>query len=126
MDITPRVAADRQMIDSYGEGRFTVSGVRHEGSVLVTPSRTLAWPVTAFDQASPESLDLLKDLEESVEILLLGSGQTQAFLPPSQRQAFKDRFGLVVDCMATGAACRTYNVLITEDRLVAAALIAVD
>ncbi len=126
MDITPRLAAGKQVIESYGDGHFTVSGLRHEGSVLVTPERTLTWPVTDFELATPESLDFLKELEEPVEILLLGSGDSQAFLPPSRRQAFKDRLGVVVDCMSSGAACRTYNVLITEDRLVAAALIAVD
>ncbi len=126
MDITPRLAAGRQVIESYGEGHFTVSGMRHQGSVLVTPEQTFAWPVSDVGLVTPESLDQLKGLDEAVEILLLGSGASQTFLSPSRRQAFKDRLGLVVECMATGAACRTYNVLITEDRRVAAALIAVD
>lgn len=126
MDITPRIAADRQIIESYGDGAFTVSGTRHQGSVVVTPERTFAWPVADFEAATPESLELLRGLAPGVELLLLGSGARQAFLPPARRQAFKDRLGLVVECMASGPACRTYNVLLTEERRVAAALIAVD
>jgi len=126
MDITPRIAPGRQVIESYGDGAFTVSGARHEGSVLVTPQRTLAWPVARFEEATPESLDLLKEADDGIELLLLGSGAQQAFLTPAHRQAIKERLGVVVECMASGPACRTYNVLMTEERRVAAALIAVD
>ncbi|GAB5469445.1 MAG: Mth938-like domain-containing protein [Rhodospirillales bacterium] len=126
MDVTPRVAEGRQLIESYGNGGFTVSGLRHQGSILVLPDRTLAWPVADFEAATPESLGLLRDLEEPVEVLLLGCGPQQLFLPPARRQAFKDVLGLVVECMASGPACRTYNILATEDRRVAAAVMAVD
>ncbi|MEO1193127.1 MAG: Mth938-like domain-containing protein [Pseudomonadota bacterium] len=126
MDITPRVAEGRQIVESYGEGGFAISGQRYSGSVLVLPDRVQGWPVTELAAATPESLAALADLEEPVEVLLLGCGEKQLFLPPSARQAFKDKLGLVVECMATGAACRTYNILVTEDRRAAAALIAVD
>lgn len=125
MDITPRPSEGRQLIESYGEGRFMVSGTRHQGSLVVTPELVVPWPVADFAEATPESLAFLTELEEKVELLLLGCGERQVFFKPSMRQAFKDRLGMVVECMASGPACRTYNVLVTEDRRVAAALIAV-
>ncbi len=125
VDITPSATAGRQMIESYGAGHFTVSGIRHQGSLVVTPEAVRPWSVEDFAAATPESLAFLTDLENPVELLLLGSGETQGFLRPALRQAFKERLGLVVECMASGAACRTYNVLASEDRRVAAALIAV-
>ncbi len=125
MDITPAPTAGRNVVESYGDGHFTISGARHQGSLVVTPERILPWPVNDFAAATPESLGLLAVLETPVELLLLGCGVEQAFLRPALRQIFKDRLGLVVECMASGAACRTYNVLVSEDRRVAAALIAV-
>lgn len=125
MDITPSAAAGRQIVESYGDGHFTISGTRHQGSLVVTPELVLPWPVAVFEAATPESLAFLTDLEVAVELLLIGSGETQTFLRPALRQAFKDRLGIAVECMASGAACRTYNVLASEDRRVAAALIAV-
>jgi uncharacterized protein len=58
-----------------------------------------------------------------VEVLLLGTGTRHEFVPPSLRRRLRDA-GIVIDTMDTGAACRTYNVLVAEDRRVAAALIA--
>ncbi len=125
MDITPNATAGRQIVESYGDGHFTISGTRHKGSLVVMPEAILPWPVVDFAAATPESLVFLRDLDVPVELLLLGSGETQVFLRPALRQAFKDRLGMTVECMASGAACRTYNVLASEDRRVAAALIAV-
>ncbi|MBC6405510.1 MAG: Mth938-like domain-containing protein [Rhodospirillales bacterium] len=126
MDIAPQTTPGRQVIESYGAGRFTVSGILYKGSSIVTPERVLAWPVTDFADATPESLAALTQLAEPVALLLLGSGAEQVFLRPALRQAFKDRLGLAVECMTSGAACRTYSVLMNEGRRVAAALIAVD
>ncbi len=59
-----------------------------------------------------------------VEILLLGCGRRMGILPPALRQGLRAS-GIVVDAMDTGAACRTYNVLLAEERRVAAALIGI-
>ena len=59
MDVTPPIPADRQLIQAYGEGHFRISNVVYEGSVLVLPERTLAWPVAAFAEATLASLDPL-------------------------------------------------------------------
>ncbi len=125
MDITPSPTEGRRLVEGYGDGHFIVSGTRYKGSLVVTPESVTPWPVTAFAEATPDSLGFLAEVEKPVELLLLGSGSAQAFLKPALRRAFKERLGVVVECMASGAACRTYNVLATEDRRVAAALIAV-
>jgi uncharacterized protein len=123
MDITPLIPAGRQLVEGYGDGGFTISGVRWSGSVLVLPMRTLAWPVAVWDDLSLASLAGLLG-EPAPDILLLGCGPKAGIVSRDIRAALKS-LGTVVEAMDTGAACRTYNVLLTEDRRVAAALIAV-
>jgi uncharacterized protein len=120
LDVTPLVPKDRQVIESYGAEGFRVSGVLHKGAILVLPQATCAWPVTAVDAISLESLAPV--LSAGAQILLLGCGRRMVSVPPGLRQALRGHH-LVVDAMDTGAACRTYNVLLAEDRRVAAALL---
>jgi len=121
MDVTPLIAADRQVIDSYGSGSFRVSGVAHEGAIIVCPDATLPWAVTRMEDVTAASLAPLV-ARGGVEILLVGCGRRAALLPKELRARLKDA-GIVADAMDTGAACRTYNVLLAEDRRVAAALL---
>jgi uncharacterized protein len=124
MDLTPSVPAGRQMIESYGGGRFRVSGRVHEGSIIVFPDRTLAWPVADLAQVTEESLAPVLAEREGIEVVLLGCGARLTQVPRALRRAFRES-GLPLEFMDTGAACRTYNVLAAEDRRVVAALIAV-
>ena len=123
MEVTPVIAVGRQQIQAYREGGFTVAGTRHAGSVLVMPGRTLAWPVDTLAAITVDSLAPITAAEPAVEILILGCGPKFALAPASLRDALRAH-GIVVEAMATPAACRTYNVLLAEDRRVAAALIA--
>jgi uncharacterized protein len=123
MDITPDIPEDRQVIEGYGDGRFRISGQDHEGSVLVFPDRTLAWPVTTMSALTLDSLAPVLAAEPAVEILLIGCGARLEQLPSSLRQALRDN-GIACDSMDTGAGCRTYNILLADSRRVAAALIA--
>jgi uncharacterized protein len=123
-DLSPRIPAGRQVIQSYGEGRFRIAGTDHAGSVLVFPDRTLAWPVIAMDGVNLDSLLEVTRPGVRVEVLLVGTGLRMALLPADLRAALRTH-GVVVDAMDTGAACRTFNVLLAEERRVAAALIAV-
>ncbi|WGF89681.1 Mth938-like domain-containing protein [Marinivivus vitaminiproducens] len=126
MEVTPLIAPERQLIQSYGEGGFKITGIRHEGSILVLPERTEAWPVADLGQAPPDSLGPILAHEPPVEILLIGAGGRFARLPRGLRDGLKARLPrLSIETMDTPAACRTYNVLLAEDRRVAAALIAV-
>jgi uncharacterized protein len=123
MEVTPVVAAGRQLIQAYREGGFTIAGIRHEGSVLVMPERTLRWPVDTMAAITVESMAPVTQSDPAVELLILGCGPKFALAPLSLRDALRAH-GIVVEAMATPAACRTYNVLLAEDRRVAAALIA--
>ncbi len=125
MDITPLVPEGLQLIQAYGDRRFRVSGVAHEGSLLIFPRRTLAWQVTRPEDITYELLMPVVEAGETVEVLLLGAGKAAYLLPNAVREPLRAK-GISVEIMDTGAACRTYNVLATEERLVAAALIAVE
>lgn len=124
MDVTPLIPTGRQVIERYGDGGFRISGTRYEGSVLVFPARTLEWAPARFEQVDLGSLQAVVDAAAAVDVLLLGCGPSIRPLAPALRQALKGA-GIVVEAMDTGGACRTYNVLLSEDRRIAAALIAV-
>jgi uncharacterized protein len=120
--IVPQIVTPgRQIIERYAAGGFRISGVVHRGPVLVFPEQTLAWAVRDAAALSVESLSAVAERGE-VQILLLGLGQEGGLVPQSLRAALRAR-GIVVEAMGTGAACRTFNVLIAEDRRVAAALL---
>jgi uncharacterized protein len=125
MDVTPLIPDGKQVIESYGERRFRISGTAHEGSVIVFPERTLAWSLEEISQLSVESLAPVVEAKDRVDVVLLGCGAKMTLIPGALRRELREA-GIVVEPMDTGAACRTFNVLMSEDRLVAAALIAVD
>ena len=122
MDITPLVPAGRQVIESYGDEGFWINGERYPGPVIVWPERVVPWAVSSIDAAAIESLEPLFAAEPRIEILLIGSGAAFAFAPAPLRAALGTR-GIAAESMDTGAACRTYNVLMAEDRRVAAAML---
>jgi uncharacterized protein len=125
MDVTPLIPQGRRVIERYGNGGFRVTGESYRGSILVLPDWAAAWPLTTIDQLDLASLEPVLAAEPPVEVLLIGCGPTMAFIDPALRAAARAR-GVALEPMDTGAACRTYNVLMAEDRRVAAALIAVD
>lgn len=123
LDITPVVPTGRQLIQGYGDGAFRIAGEAHHGSVLVFTEETQPWPVTEAAAITPDSLSDV--LAAKPGLLVIGCGA--AFRPPPTglRDALKAA-GVALEWMDTGAACRTFNVLLAEDRGAAAALIAVD
>lgn len=121
MDVTPIIPADRQVIDAYGAAGFRVSGVAYEGAIIVFPDRTLSWSAATAAEITFENLRPVIE-HGGVEILLLGCGRRMRPVPAPLRQALRQA-GIVVDAMDTGAACRTYSVLLAEERRVAAALL---
>jgi uncharacterized protein len=125
MDVTPLIPQGRRVIERYGNGGFRVTGESYRGSILVLPDRAEAWPLTTIDQLDLASLEPVLAAEPPVEVLLIGCGRAMAFIDPELRAAARAR-GVALEPMDTGAACRTYNVLMAEDRRVAAVLIAVD
>ncbi len=125
MDITPQVPAGRRLIVAYGGGGFRFDDGRVAGSVLVFPGRVAQWAVERFEDATLESLSEVLAEEPRVELLLMGCGARPLPAPPGLGEELHAA-GIVTDVMDTGAACRTFNVLLTEERRVAAALIAIE
>jgi uncharacterized protein len=125
MKMEPVVSGYTTVITAYGDGGFTVAGERRPGSILLMPESVGSWSVTDFDDLTVEALDTIAENSDDIEILIVGTGDRPALLSPDLREHFKSR-GVSIEAMATGPACRTYNVLLAEHRLVAAALIAVE
>ena len=128
--MTPEARKDayfpgQALIDAYGNGGFRFADMSHRGSLLILPSGIYGWPVGDMTDLSPASFAPAFAERGEIEFVLLGTGTTQRWPGTAVRQAFADS-GLVLECMDTGAAVRTYNVLLAESRTVAAALIAVD
>ena len=125
MDITPHIARDAQVIQRYGPGRFTISGETYTGSVLVDAARVLPWAQTDLALWTEDVLAPVTATAPPLEILLVGTGAEMLQIPPQIRALLRDH-GIGCDPMDTGAACRTYNILLAEGRRVAAVLIAAD
>ncbi len=121
MDLIPLPPAGRQLIERYGPTGFRIAGVIYRSSVLVFPDRTLRWTADCAAAVTWESLQPVVE-HGNVQVLLLGLGRRAEALASPLREAMR-RAGISVEPMDTGAACRTYNVLLAEDRQVAAALL---
>ena len=104
----------------YGEGYVTVNGQRHESNLIVTPEQLLPWSATAFDALTEADFQGFLDL--NLEILLLGTGPKQRFPHPRLTRALMEK-RVGVEAMDIQAACRTYNILMSEERRVAAGLL---
>jgi uncharacterized protein len=125
LDITPAIYAGGQLVQRYGEGGFRVSGEDYSGSVIVLDEQTVLWDVTSVDQITMENLLPVFEVEPRPVILLIGCGAKFTPPPKDLRLALKEK-GIALEWMDTGAASRTYNVLLAEGRPSAAALIAID
>jgi uncharacterized protein len=123
MNPAPARFPGRAPIEAYGSGGFRFAGMSHRGSILCLPSGIHAWePASPLDVAC-----LAPALAEkaALGLLILGTGPRQEFPAPDVRRAFGEA-GVALEAMDTGAACRTYNVLLAEGRPVGAALVAVE
>ena len=111
-------------IDTYGNGGFRFADMSHRGSLLCVPSGIHGWDVTAPEEMNIASFERVLDQADEIEVLLVGTGLDMVILPRPLREALREK-KIVADPMNTGAAVRTYNILLGEERAVAAALIAV-
>jgi uncharacterized protein len=114
----------RHAIDAYGAGGFRFADMSHRGSILVLPSGITAWAPTEGRGLVPEDFAPVFAESDAVELLLLGTGTEIVPVSDAVRWRFREA-GIRLDAMQTGAAARTYNILLAENRQVAAALIAV-
>lgn len=111
-------------IDAYGNGGFRFGGMSHRGSLLCFPDGIWAWPVAGLAELNETVLAPVLARAGALDFFLIGAGQDPWVLPDALRARFRE-LSLSVDAMATGAAVRTYNILLAENRRVGAGLIAV-
>jgi uncharacterized protein len=109
-----------QVVTAYGEDYVVVNGARFQDSIVVLPERVVTWAGHSFATLAQEDFGFLAALQ--AEIVLLGTGARQRFPHPRLSAPLAQaRIGLEV--MDLRAACRTYNILVAEERKVAAALL---
>lgn len=112
------------VIEAYGAGGFRFGGMSHRGSILALPSGIYAWSAATPADITIEALNLVfAEPPGLIEHLLVGTGPTLTPLDPALRQRLRET-GIRAEPMATGAAARTYSILLAENRRVAAALLA--
>lgn len=110
-----------QLITAYETGQVSINHQRYAHSVIVLPTEVIKdWRVANFDALSAQDFDLIA--AKNPEVVLLGTGAKHRFIHPKLTVALTEK-GIPVECMTTDAACRTYNILMSEGRSVAAALI---
>lgn len=111
-------------IDGYGAGGFRFGGMSHRGSILALPSGIHAWDaVTPDDLVIAAFARVLSEPRGSIEHFLIGTGTE--LLPLFDLRDALRRAGIKSEPMTSGAAARTYSILLGEKRKVAAALLAV-
>ena len=108
---------DAVPIDGYGTGFFRVGGQKYDGAILVLPTGVTAWG------GFSDTATLLAQVAD-IDVLFVGTGAEIAHPPKEFRTVLEDA-GIGVETMASPAACRTYNVLLSEGRRVAVALLPV-
>lgn len=114
----------RAPIDAYGNGGFRFADMSHKGSIICLPSGIYGWNVAAPDELVVKNFSKILEEADNIEILLVGSGADLCLINSTLRTALRN-VEISADPMSTGAAVRTYNILLGEGRAVAAAMLAV-
>ncbi len=114
----------RAPIDAYGNGGFRFADMSHRGSLLCLPSGTYGWDMNEGDPLTVDAFARVIAEAKDIEVLLVGTGQNLRPIPADLKAALKAK-GISSDPMGTGAAVRTFNIMLAESRAVAVALIAV-
>lgn len=111
-------------VDAYGNGGFRFAEMSHRGSILCLPTGMSAWSVTSAAEIDLAALAPALAPDLGLEVFLIGAGEAPGSASDEVREAFRAR-SIIVEIMGTGAAVRTYNVLLADGRAVGAALVAV-
>ncbi|MBM3370679.1 MAG: Mth938-like domain-containing protein [Burkholderiaceae bacterium] len=121
MKLQEHQAASLHTITGYGDCWIAVNAQTTEGSLLVMPEGMLqAWRPQQWQDIKAEDFELM--IEAKPDLVIVGTGAQQRFLHPKLISQVSSQ-GIGVECMATPAACRTYNILMAEGRKVLAALL---
>jgi uncharacterized protein len=114
----------RAPIDAYGNGGFRFADMSHRGSLLCLPSGIHGWKMEEGQPLTVDTFERVLNEASDIEFLLVGTGLGFQPIPAELKAALRAK-GISSDPMSTGAAVRTFNIMLMEDRAVAAALIAV-
>ena len=121
MPLAEDIVTSRHRFSSYAPGSVTVNETVYRQSLVLTASDIICpWPVSGLDQLDADSLAPV--LETAPAVVLLGTGEQQRFPGASVFALFGER-GIGLEVMDNGALCRTFNILVAEDRAVTAAVI---
>ncbi len=107
------------VFSNYGDGFLTVNDQSHSNHLVIFPDHLEPWSVATFDQLTADHFDIF--VKRNPDVVILGTGVRQQFPPVELRRELVRR-KIQLDIMDTPAACRTYNLLVSEDRDVGAAI----
>lgn len=117
-------SGDQYSIRRYGEGHLQINAdVITSSCILTRDQLSTEWPPERFEQLDTKHLDAL--LATEPEVILIGTGR-ETRLPSPAMMGHVMRLGVGLECMDTGAACRTFNILVGEERRVAAGLFMIE
>lgn len=123
MDLTLQKPGDHLFIRAVSEQGIQVQEQWYQGPLIISADQLITdWPASDFDSLNAALLRPVLELQ--ADVVLIGTGDRQRFLSPELSMGFYQR-GQGVEVMTTQAACRTFNVLVSEERRVAAALLPV-
>ena len=121
MDITPNIPKNRNIINSYGIEGFKINETLYKYSIILTPSQIVQVKIATIENFFEQNLKIIFDFEP--EILLIGTGKNHQIISADLKNKIKLQYPMIaIDEMSTGSACRTYNILMSEDRNIAALL----
>ena len=125
MNLSEAHYPDSAPVDAYGDGGFRFAGMSHRGSIICVPSGIYSWKLETVDQLVTANFRKIFEEADDIKILLVGSGNDLVPIDIRLRQKLRE-LKISADPMSTGAAVRTFNILLGEGRAVAAALLAVE
>ena len=123
MDVTPLIPSGKNVIKGYGNKTFNINDTLHNSSIIVFPDKIISWDVSSAKDIRLEKFTEILSAKD-LEILLVGCGEVHIPLDAEIHREMQ-KAGVGLEFMTTGAACRTYNVLLAEGRNVAVALVLV-
>jgi uncharacterized protein len=121
MPLSEDIISNRYSISAYSKNSITINAIEYQKSLILSASQLeLDWPVNQLDMIEDQHLKRI--MEFNPEVILLGTGERQQFPHPSMFAYFGAQ-GIGLEVMDTGALCRTFNILVAEDRAVVGAVI---
>ena len=114
----------RHLVDAIMDGGFRFAEMTHSGSIILIPTGVFAWSPRSVREISSRSFDKIISQKTAIDFLIIGCGDMPVRLADEILWPLKEN-GIRIDTMSTAAAARTYNVMVSENRRVAAALICV-